>query len=278
MKDESFVLTASSKKHHWKGEGLCSIKTFSNGDAYYNTGKGFFRVDQNSFLLLNNKTEYEILIDNEKKINSFCVFFSSHLLKDLFISKSRSMDYLLENFGYDIEEVNFPERTYEWSSFEHSGFQYFKNNYPLFKEDRLWLSQSYVQLLNILPETGNVFISQFNNLNFQKAATKKEIFSRLLIAKEYLHSHVYDTVSLEELSGISMLSVNYLIRLFKQVFGVTPHQYFINTKMGKAKELLSNKNNSVSDVCNVLQLTSIGSFSNSFKKKTGLTPSAFQKK
>jgi AraC-like DNA-binding protein len=278
MTDESFVLTASSKTHHWKGEGLCSIKTFSNGDAYYNTGKGFFRVDENSFLLLNNKTEYEILIDNEKETNSFCVFFSSNLLKDLFILQSKSINFILENYGYETEEINYFERTYESNLLENSGFQNFKDNYSAFREDKLWLSQSYVQLLHILPGISNIYSLQLNNLNFKKTATKVEIFRRLLMAKEFLHCNVYGTTSLEELSRISLLSVNLLIRLFKQAFGITPHQYFINVKMKKAKELLRNKNKSVTDICNLLQLSSIGSFSNSFKRKTGITPSEFQKK
>ena len=41
------------------------------------------------------------------------MFFSSHLLKDLFSLQSKSVNFILENYGYDTKEVNYLERTYE---------------------------------------------------------------------------------------------------------------------------------------------------------------------
>jgi AraC family transcriptional regulator len=49
----NFVLQAKSNEFCWNGIGQLSIKTFANGNAQYKTDKGFFAVEEDRYLLLN---------------------------------------------------------------------------------------------------------------------------------------------------------------------------------------------------------------------------------
>src|SRR5262245_30891739 len=71
----SFIISETARRHHWSGAGSLSIKSFRGGEALYDVGRGRYRVGSNSYLILNQNQSYEITIDSEKAVESFCVFF-----------------------------------------------------------------------------------------------------------------------------------------------------------------------------------------------------------
>ncbi len=87
----------------------------------------------------------------------------------------------------------------------------------------------------------------------------------------------YDTpISIKELSREVALSPFHLIRSFRRAYKQTPHQYVVDQRINKAKELLRNSNLSVTDICFEVGYESLGSFSTLFRKLTGLSPQAYR--
>src|SRR5215831_15755506 len=81
---QSFVIYETGyNQYHWQGEGWLSIKSFRGGTAFYNAGQGYFAVDDDHYLVLNQGQHSSITIDSEAPIESFCVFFESHLAEDV---------------------------------------------------------------------------------------------------------------------------------------------------------------------------------------------------
>jgi AraC-like DNA-binding protein len=72
------------------------------------------------------------------------------------------------------------------------------------------------------------------------------------------------------------ISPFHFIRQFEAVFGVTPHQFRIRTRIDAAKHLLALGNHSVTDVCMEVGFSSLGSFSALFTRRVGETPSAYR--
>jgi AraC-like DNA-binding protein len=70
----------------------------------------------------------------------------------------------------------------------------------------------------------------------------------------------------------------HFIRLFKALFGETPHQYRSRAQIEKAKQLLILTDGSVTDVCFDVGFSSLGSFSALFLRRAGLPPSQFQRR
>ena len=105
-----------------------------------------------------------------------------------------------------------------------------------------------------------------------------ETLQRLGRAREFI-DHCYDhPLSLDQISEKACFSRYHFLRLFRQVFNKTPHQYLIERRIEKAKELLSSNDLRVTDVCFEVGFQSLGSFSSLFHKYVGHAPIAYREK
>jgi len=98
-----------------------------------------------------------------------------------------------------------------------------------------------------------------------------EVYQRLCRARAFI-DHCYDhPLSLDQMSRQACFSRYHFLRLFRQAFNKTPHQYLIERRIEKAKELLLNDLR-VTDVCFEVGFQSLGSFSSLFHKYVGHAP------
>ena len=94
--------------------------------------------------------------------------------------------------------------------------------------------------------------------------------------REYMDNHFNDDLNLDLFSRVRFVSKYHLLRLFKRYYA-PPKQYLLEKRIQKSKEFLKQRK-SVSDTCFAVGFESLGSFSSLFKRKTGLTPTAFQRR
>ena len=112
----------------------------------------------------------------------------------------------------------------------------------------------------------------------KKAYFPEEVICRQVIsAKEFIDRHFDGSISLSEIAGAACFSRFHFLRLFKNLYGCTPHQYLTARRIEEAMQLLQ-KNVPVREVCFAVGFESIPSFKTLFKKHTRHTPAAFQKK
>jgi AraC-like DNA-binding protein len=71
-------------------------------------------------------------------------------------------------------------------------------------------------------------------------------------------------------------SVAHFSRTFKDTFGETPHQYLQTRRIERAQELLRLTELTVSEICLAVGYTSLGSFSATFKRTVGMSPSVWR--
>lgn len=83
--------------------------------------------------------------------------------------------------------------------------------------------------------------------------------------------------SIKDIAEQVGMSPFHFIRTFEAVFGATPHQLRIQTRLQRAKHLLA-LDRSVTDVCLEVGFTSLGSFSSAFTRRVGVSPSAYQRR
>jgi AraC-like DNA-binding protein len=84
--------------------------------------------------------------------------------------------------------------------------------------------------------------------------------------------------TIEQLAREVRISPFHFIRQFEAVFGVTPHQFRIASRIELAKTLLAGADHSVTDVCMEIGFSSLGSFSTLFVQRVGETPSAYRRR
>lgn len=105
-----------------------------------------------------------------------------------------------------------------------------------------------------------------------------DTLERLGRAREFI-DHCYDhPLSLAQISEKACFSRYHFLRLFRQAFNKTPHQYLIERRIEKAKELLKGAELRVTDVCFEVGFQSLGSFSSLFQKRVGHPPVTYREK
>ena len=100
---------------------------------------------------------------------------------------------------------------------------------------------------------------------------------RLCRARDLLRDTHDRTLTIEEVARDATLSPFHFIRLFRTVFGETPHQFRIQARVDRAKQLLALSDYSVTDVCMEVGFTSLGSFSDLFARRVGVAPSVYRR-
>lgn len=97
------------------------------------------------------------------------------------------------------------------------------------------------------------------------------LYSRIVQAKRYIDKHYSEKIDLENISDEAHFSKFHFIRLFKSIYGKTPHQYLTKVRLEKAQQLLQQKK-SVSEVCFLVGYDSLSTFSGLFSKAFGKSP------
>jgi AraC family transcriptional regulator len=97
------------------------------------------------------------------------------------------------------------------------------------------------------------------------------------IVASYIEEHLAERISLAALATLVRLSSYYFCRAFKQSFGVPPHRYHINRRIERAKALLANPAESVTEVGLALGFSETSSFSAAFRHTTGMTPTEYRR-
>jgi len=101
------------------------------------------------------------------------------------------------------------------------------------------------------------------------------LYQRIVQAKLFIDTHFGSEIDLDNIANHAAFSKFHFIRLFKKIYGNTPHQYLTKVRIENAKELLQ-KENSVTDTCFTVGFNSVSSFSGLFRHYTKFSPSAYQ--
>ena len=105
-----------------------------------------------------------------------------------------------------------------------------------------------------------------------------ELLRRLCLARDLLRDWEEAPRSVSAVARQAGFSCFHFIRLFKSVFGKTPHQYQAQAQIERAKHLLILTDWSVTEVCMAVGFSSLGSFSSLFLRRVGMSPSAFKQR
>jgi AraC-like DNA-binding protein len=98
----------------------------------------------------------------------------------------------------------------------------------------------------------------------------------LLRAKDLADHRYADALTVADLARAAHLSPAHFSREFRRAFGESPHRYLLTRRLERAAALLRTTDWSVADVCVGVGLTSVGSFTTSFGRMFGATPTAYR--
>lgn len=105
-----------------------------------------------------------------------------------------------------------------------------------------------------------------------------EVLRRLCLARDLLRAEADAQPSVNEIARRVGFAPHHFIRLFRAVFGETPHQYRSLAQIERAKHLLILTDLSVTEICLEVGFSSLGSFSTLFTRRIGMSPSRWRRR
>jgi AraC-like DNA-binding protein len=98
----------------------------------------------------------------------------------------------------------------------------------------------------------------------------------LLRAKDLADARYAEPLEVEDLAKAAGLSKAHFSREFRRTFGESPYVYLLTRRLERAAGLLRNTDYSVAEICLEVGLKGVGSFTTSFKRMYGMTPTEYR--
>jgi AraC-like DNA-binding protein len=98
----------------------------------------------------------------------------------------------------------------------------------------------------------------------------------LLRARDLADARYFERLGVDDLARAAGLSRAHFSREFRRAFGESPHSYVLTRRLERAAALLRTTDRSVADICLSVGLRSVGSFTTSFTRTFGVSPTAYR--
>jgi len=98
----------------------------------------------------------------------------------------------------------------------------------------------------------------------------------LLRARDLADARYFEPIGVDDLARAAGLSRFHFSREFRKAFGDSPHGYLLTRRLERAAALLRGTDRKVADICFAVGLRSVGSFTTSFTRTFGRSPTAYR--
>ncbi len=102
------------------------------------------------------------------------------------------------------------------------------------------------------------------------------IARHLLRARDLADARYFEALDVDDLARCAGLSRAHFSREFRRAFGESPHAYLLTRRLERAAALLRTSDRSVAEICFSVGLQSVGSFTTSFTRTYGVSPTAYR--
>lgn len=120
-----------------------------------------------------------------------------------------------------------------------------------------------------------ILLSLAEHVQFENHAKSESALARKI--KDMLDESIYGKVDMGTIAERLYISKSSVYRQFEKYYGCTPYHYILNRKVERAKSLLCRTNYTVADIAQRLSFSDEFYFSNLFKRKVGLSPTAYRR-
>ncbi|MEN6324730.1 MAG: AraC family transcriptional regulator [Syntrophomonas sp.] len=122
-----------------------------------------------------------------------------------------------------------------------------------------------------------LLLREFKTNIRQQPALLPDNEAPIALAIEYIQEYFNANITIEDICGEINMSPFHFIRTFKQITGLSPHQYLLKVRISRAQDLLRKRHHSVAEAATLCGFINISHFSSKFKEITGYSPSSYKK-
>lgn len=268
----------TTSKHCDNHVGCLSIKTVRTGEERYGIGNRQVIVRPGQFLILNDEQDYSSHIDSGIKTGTFSIFFKKDFAAAVFQDTLRHEQTSLDNpFDNDVR----PEFFQTLIDIDPALQSQLASLVLALQDGEAAEGKTDEYLIFILRHMVQVQKREARKMMCVKAvraSTRTEIYRRLCVVKDLLHSYHTDKLDLQTISRIACLSVPQLVRQFKAAFELTPHQYLTRIRLLQAAELLkTHSEQPLQEIAWKTGFENTSAFGRAFKSLHGVQPGKFRR-
>jgi AraC-like DNA-binding protein len=276
-KDTNAVLISSKSIYSEEHTSRLTIRLMLNGYQYYKVGNTEHIVKSDNYLITNLGQTFRTEFDSEIDLKMMLVAFKPQLAERLLYYLSTPEDKLLDNpFHVPSEKVHFFETTFKHDAKIKSIFMQLGSMILNKVHDEEYVAALYSQLLERMLHNQGLIIKSLEQLKSKKASTRMETFKRVSQAKDYIDSHLNNRLDLQKISKEACLSPYHFLRLFKELFHITPHQYLLQERLKKSLYYLNTSSKTIEDISRRVGFEDASSFGRLFKKWYHVSPSGYR--
>jgi two-component system, response regulator YesN len=147
--------------------------------------------------------------------------------------------------------------------FSDFSFKFFKqmNFLQTVDETYIWLSDTIIKIIDTLESYKNI--------------KKRKIIEKAL---EYINNHYTEQITLNNVSDVLFMNASYFCKIFREEMGEPFTKYFINLRIQKAKELMTDPTLKIYEIAGMVGYTDVQYFTKIFKSIQGVTPMQYREK
>lgn len=263
------------------GFGPCthtlSIRAAWGGTEYCHVGGRTIGVDDDNFLVLNHGQIYSTSIHSLQPVESLAICFGPQLVEEVYHDSAASIDEALHR-GDNLaaRSVGFIENLQPHDTLVSPVLRFIRAHLEQGMLDEAWYDEQLILLLGRLKAHHEEVQKQVDSLALLRPSTRRQVYRRIALATDYLHTHYPQEVDLNTLAQIAYLSKYHFLRLFTLVHGTTPHTYLQRKRTHVAVRLLESTQLTVKAVATSVGFADESTLGRQLRRWTQLTPGAIR--
>ncbi len=238
-RENALLLCAGSRVEYVPYTQTLSIKCAWGGPEHYLLRSRRLAVDADHYLILDEGSHYGARIANPTPVTSMAVFFRPGMADELLAAASMSSERALDREHEAARRASsFAEHLRPHDGVVSPRLASLRAAVEAGEDDEGWLEERLQALLWAMFDAEPGFRQRGRRLAGTSRSTHAELLTRIDRAADYIVSCHAEPMALDDIAAVARLSKYHLVRLFRQVHGLTPFAFLARKRAKVARELI----------------------------------------
>lgn len=216
-----------------------SIKAAWGGCERYRLDSRTVAVDDDNYLVINDRRTYSSSLESREPVHSFSIFFRPGLAEETLGALRLPAEGALAAGGESpASATEFAEHLHPHDRLVTPLLRYISDQVDAGLDDGMWYEEQFSFLLERMFRAQRAETAAIESLGMVRAATRREIRRRIGWCTDYIHTYYMRPLGMQDLAKSASLSRFHFIRLFRAIHGLTPFAYLQRKRAAVAARLL----------------------------------------
>jgi AraC family transcriptional regulator len=242
-KDNAVMYAPETDAEYHPYEQRLSIKACWGGEERYFIDNRTLTVDDDSYLIFNDRRTYASSLHSSRPVRSFSVFFRPGFAEEVLGGMLTPEDRILERGSQnESKAVEFGEHLRPHDKIVTPVLRYIAFHVDRGIGDAGWYEEQLSFLLERMLGSHRKTNRAVQSLSAIRPGKRQELYRRLSWGRDFIQSNYRRQITLDEMASAACLSKYHFIRLFHALEGVTPYRYLQQKRVTAAQRLLTTTN------------------------------------